>query len=271
MQRDVQLVDVETSVVATGVTPERLRNLYLWNMGLTILHFGEAIAMWFLTNDFALPVILSFPKGPPGTTLITTSTAFTVRIGWMIAGFLALAALDHFLTATIARGTYERDLRRGMNRFRWIEYSVSSTIMVVVICMYWGVIQLVALIPIAGANVAMILFGWLQEKLNPPGRKTTTMLPFWCGALVGLTPWVAQFMNVGALDNVDNVEALWAIIIVQGIFFFCFGLNQWLQYRQVGWWTNYVFGEKTYLVLSLGAKSVLAWQIFAVSLVAKVL
>jgi hypothetical protein len=56
-------------------------------------------------------------------------------------------------------------------------------------------------------------------------------------------------------------------MIVQAIFFFCFALNQWLQYRGVGKWTNYMFGEKTYLILSLGAKSLLAWQIFVVSLI----
>jgi hypothetical protein len=34
----------------------------------------------------------------------------------------------------------------------------------------------------------------------------------------------------------------------------------------VGRWIDYAFGEKTYLVLSLVAKSVLAWQIFGGSL-----
>jgi hypothetical protein len=45
-----------------------------------------------------------------------------------------------------------------------------------------------------------------------------------------------------------------------------FALNQWLQYRGVGRWSDYAFGEKGYLVLSLGAKSALAWQIYAGSL-----
>jgi Heliorhodopsin len=39
-----------------------------------------------------------------------------------------------------------------------------------------------------------------------------------------------------------------------------------LQYRQIGPWHSYAFGEKAYLVLSLVAKSALAWQIFAGSL-----
>jgi hypothetical protein len=31
-------------------------------------------------------------------------------------------------------------------------------------------------------------------------------------------------------------------------------------------WRNYAYGEKTYLVLSLAAKSLLAWQIYGNSL-----
>lgn len=50
------------------------------------------------------------------------------------------------------------------------------------------------------------------------------------------------------------------------MFFFSFGLNQWLQYREVGPWRAYGFGEQANLVLSLGAKSVLAWQIYGGSL-----
>ena len=49
-------------------------------------------------------------------------------------------------------------------------------------------------------------------------------------------------------------------------FFMSFSVNQWLQYRQVGPWRSYAFGETAYLVLSLAAKSALAWQIFAGSL-----
>jgi Heliorhodopsin len=55
-------------------------------------------------------------------------------------------------------------------------------------------------------------------------------------------------------------------VISEAIFFFSFGLNQWLQYKSIGKWADYAFGEKTYLVLSLIAKSILAWQIYSGSL-----
>jgi hypothetical protein len=36
-----------------------------------------------------------------------------------------------------------------------------------------------------------------------------------------------------------------------------------LQYKKVGPWKNYLYGELTYIILSLVAKSLLAWQVFA--------
>ncbi len=255
--------DIPTAI-ATGVNDERLAGLRRWSLGLTFLHFGQAALILFLTSDFAIAVTSSFPDGPPGTAVPAPSTLFEVRIGWAVALFLGLAGLDHLLTSTLSRDTYERDLRHGINRFRWVEYSFSATVMVLLISFYFGITSISAVIAIAGANVAMILFGWLQERMNPPGRTSTTMLPFWFGALVGIAPWVAIAVNLFGSTTIPG--AVYAIFIVQFSFFFSFGLNQWLQYREVGRWADYASGEKTYLVLSLGAKSFLAWQIFAVSL-----
>jgi hypothetical protein len=252
------------TTVATGVTTERLRGLRIWNLGLTLLHLAQAVLIVVLAGDFAISVTSSFPQGPPGTPPAAPAALFEVPIGWATALFLLLAALDHLVTATVARDRYESDLRRGINRFRWVEYSFSATLMVILISMYSGITGVVALIAIAGANVAMILFGWVQELMNPPGRAETTMLPFWFGTIAGLAPWVAIAVNVIGADTVPGF--VYGIVVAQFVFFFSFGLNQWLQYRGVGRWADYAFGEKGYLVLSLVAKSVLAWQIFGGSL-----
>jgi len=254
----------DANVVATGVTDARLQNLRRWNLGLTVLHLAQAVAVLLLADDFAIAVTSSFPDGPPGAPIPAPETLFEVRIGWAVAAFLGLAALDHLLTATVGRGTYERDLRRGINRFRWVEYAFSATLMIVLINFYSGTTSISAVIAIAGANVAMILFGWIEEAMNPPGRSSTTMLPFWFGTIVGLAPWVVVAVNIVGSSTVPGF--VYGIVVAQFVFFFSFGLNQWLQYRGVGRWTDYAFGEKAYLVLSLTAKSVLAWQIFAGSL-----
>jgi hypothetical protein len=89
----------------------------------------------------------------------------------------------------LRRAAYEADLRKGINRFRWIEYSISSTIMVLLIASYSGITDLTALIGITGANVAMILFGWLQERFNHPAA-----LRRQC-CLSGSVRWPEQFLG----------------------------------------------------------------------------
>lgn len=89
------------------------------------------------------------------------------------------------------------------------------------------------------------------------------MLPFWFGTLAGVTPWISIAYNIVAAETVPGF--VYGIVLVQACLFFSFGLNQWLQYRGAGRWSDYAYGEKTYLVLSLAAKSLLSWQISAAS------
>lgn len=249
---------------APGTGDDRLTTLRRWNLGLTALHAAQAVLVLVIGGSFAITVTSSFPDGPPGSAAPVPEALFDVRIAAAIAVFLGLAAVDHLVTATVGRATYERDLRRGINRFRWAEYSLSATLMIILIGFYSGLTSINTVIAIAGANVAMILFGCLQEAMNPPGRETTTMVPFWFGTLVGLAPWAALAVNVVGADTVPGF--VYGIIGVQFVLFFSFGLNQWLQYRHVGPWRDYGFGEQAYLALSLVAKSALAWQIYGGSL-----
>ena len=218
-----------------------------------------------LAGEFAITVTSSIPEGPPGTAVPAPDSLFDVPIGWAVAAFLVLAALDHLLTATVLRETYERDLRRGINRFRWVEYSVSATLMIILISFYSGTTSI----------NAVIADRRRQRRDDPlrlaPGadesaraKRRPRCCPFWFGTVVGLAPWISIAFNIASSETVPGF--VYGIVFAQGVFFFSFGLNQWLQYRGVGRWTDYAYGEKAYLVLSLVAKSVLAWQIFGGSL-----
>ncbi len=240
------------------------RQLQWGNAALALLHLAQAAAVLVLAGDFAISVTSAFPTGPPGSVPPAPSTLVEVPVGASIAVFFGLAALDHGLTAGPARAVYERQLRRGINTFRWLEYSLSATVMILLIAAYSGITEVTALVGIAGANVAMILFGWLQERANPPDRATTTMLPFWFGTVAGAAPWLAITTNLVGAETVPGF--VYGIFASQLVFFSGFAVNQWLQYRGIGPWRRYLFGEKAYLALSLGAKSILAWQIFGGSL-----
>ncbi|MCJ7781085.1 MAG: heliorhodopsin HeR, partial [Acidimicrobiia bacterium] len=117
-------------VSKVDVTDAEFSRLKTYNWGMGGLHLIQAIVILVLATDFALPVTAAFLEGPPGTPAATT-TLFEVSIGWGVATFLLLSALFHFVVASIGAGRYRDQLSRGQNQFRWIEYSLSSSIMIV--------------------------------------------------------------------------------------------------------------------------------------------
>lgn len=242
-----------------------LAGLRGYNLIAAALHAIQAGIVAALANDFTLPVNATYLSGPPGTAPDDAVTLFSVPVGLAIAGFLALSALAHLVVATPAfYGRYRVGLLHDRNYFRWVEYSLSSSLMIVLIAQLVGISDVTALAAIAGVNASMILFGWLQEKYHQPGDRG--WLPFMFGCIAGAIPWLCIAFYTLAPASTSGAEPpafVYAIIVSLFLFFNVFALNQWLQYRQVGRWRDYLVGERAYITLSLTAKSALAWQVFA--------
>ena len=242
-----------------------VRSLRRWNIGVGAAHAVQALVLLVLANDFAIPVVSKVADGPPGQPITLERTFFDVRFSIAIAVFLLLAAVDHLLMASPrVIDWYEANLRRHVNYARWIEYSVSASIMVVLIAMLFGIVDLYALIGLFAVNAAMILFGLLMEQVNRPGERVNWW-PFAFGCIVGIVPWVAIVIAmISAEQEGDGVPGfVYGILVSLFLLFNCFALNQWLQYRGRGRFADYVYGERVYLVLSLVAKSALAWQVYS--------
>ncbi len=264
-------IDFSREVVE--LSDERASSLRRFNLIAAALHLVTGVLMVVLGDTgFTLPVTGFNIGGPPGTSLdngeLNELFGYPLAVG--VAGFALLSALFHVLIATVLFPFYKKELRRGRNRMRWVEYALSSTLMIKLIAMVTGITDLSALIAIAFANIAMILFGWIMEMVNAPEDKAW-WTPFWFGCVAGIGPWVAIVGYLLANLSVDGAQGppgfVYGIIVSIFIFFNCFAINQWLQYKQIGRWKDYIVGERTYIVLSLVAKTLLAWQIFANTLI----
>lgn len=255
--------------MTTPQQKEQISGLRRWNLIAGSAHLIQMVLVLALANDFSLPVTAAYVEGPPGTPASAPVTLFDSRIAWGVAVFFGLSAVFHFLVALPPFNTrYNAGLLAQRNYFRWVEYSISSSVMIVLIAQIVGVSDAAALIAIFGVNASMILFGWLQEKYEQPGGGG--WLPFIFGCIAGIVPWLAILVYVIAPGSGRESGApafVYAILVTLFILFNIFALVQWLQYRRIGRWADYLSGERTYITLSLVAKSVLAWQIFANTLI----
>lgn len=251
------------------LTDLQIKPLRTWNISAGLLHLTSLIAVLILSNNFSLPVTATYMTGPPGTTSTSPIHLFSNNVSYTIALFLGLSAFFHFLVASKKFfGKYSDGLKRSHNIFRWVEYSLSSSIMIFLIAQLNGISDYAALLAIFGVNVSMIFFGWLQEKYTQPGDGQ--WLPFIFGCIVEIIPWiiiVIQLLSPKGPAGTSAPGFVYGIVLSLFVFFNCFALVQFKQYSAKGKWANYLRGEKTYIILSFVAKSLLAWQIFAATLV----
>lgn len=252
--------------ITTNQTNRRLR---VFNIAAGIFHLSLLLVVLLLSNDFALPVTASYLAGPPGSAFTDQVTLFSINTSYAIGTFLALSAAFHFLVASpYFFPKHIKGLGKKINVFRWVEYSLSSSLMVVLIAQVTGISDYGALIGLMGVNTSMILFGWVQEKYVKPG--SGDWLPFIFGCIAGTVPWVVIAISVlapGSASSATPPGFVYGIIVSLFVLFNSFAYVQYKQYRARGKWTDYLRGERAYIVLSFVAKAALALQIFANTLI----
>ena len=238
-----------------------------FNLIMGVLHLVQGLLMIMLSNDKTYPIYSTFLRFntekfqlEPKLELLSE-----LRFGPAVGAFLLISAAAHFYLTTWGYERYVKNLKLGINPVRFYEYAFSSSLMIVLIAMLVGVWNVIGLIGLFGLNALMNFFGIMMEYDNQ-GRTRTRWNAFIYGSIAGIIPWIAMAVNLYGSAVVNDAQPpnfVYAILISLFLFFNSFAVNMYLQYKKVGPWKNYLFGERVYIILSLVAKTALAWQIFA--------
>ncbi len=244
-----------------------------FNLIMGFFHLAQAIAMVFLAYfvidkiaTFQPTIVQNYLTFVPGEGLVLVGRVLlTLPFGIMVAVFLFLSALAHFVISVPTKvfNIYVEGLKKGINPFRWVEYALSSSIMIVLTAVLFGVVDIASLILIFVVNASMNFFGLLMEQLNSGLEKGKVKWgPFIWGTIAGLTPWVVIALYIfGSGGVADAPWFVWAILFSYFFSFNAFPFNMIAQYLKLGKWKDYLYGERTYIVLSLVAKTILAWLV----------
>jgi hypothetical protein len=243
------------------------RGLRKFNAVMGFFHLIQFILMLVLSNNFMLPLTASYLKYDAAIQklVVNTTTIANIRLGPLVAVFLLISAIAHFsLASPWGYPWYVKNLKKHINYARWYEYAFSSSIMIVVIAMLVGIYDLGTILPLFALNACMNLFGLMMELHNQTTEKTNWTSYFY-GVFAGIIPWIVigTYLGGAGLASGGGVPNFVYYIYGSIAFFFnIFAINMILQYKQVGKWKDYLYGEKVYIILSLVAKTLLAWQVF---------
>jgi hypothetical protein len=259
------------STKTDGISYTTLRNYNLLAAGLYLI---QAAAVLFLSDPIKAtqPVTTNFlaedklATSASGHQVLVAAShhLFDLNIAFLVAAFFIVSAVAHLIIATWKRKVYETDLKKGVNRARWIEYSVSASIMMVSIALLSGILDAASLIMIFSLTTIMSLLGMVMELRNQ-GAKKIDWANYWIGVAAGAIPWIVIAIYVWNSYVYGNGVPGFVYWICGSLFVLSttFAVNMYLQYKRLGHWSTYLYGERAYIILSFIAKTALAWQVFA--------
>jgi Heliorhodopsin len=243
------------------------KNLYYFNLSIGIFHLFEAAFIWLLASQLTFVITGTYLNLDEISKVAAplTRDLFEVKIGNLIALFLLGAAMSHIIICVPKiYELYFQNLGKGLNYIRWVEYTVTASLMTIIIGMLSGIYDLSSLILLFGVSAATTASGFVVELFEKFSH-SQAIRAFWAACLIGLLPWVVILIHIAgarssALQSVDNFVYL--IVFSLLAIFSLFPINNYLALRKLGPWKNYYFVETCYIALSWIAKSALAWQIY---------
>lgn len=224
-------------------------SLWKWNVWMGILHLIQGILVLAISlsqknaKNFTISMYTSMPVWTMGFPTIALQFRGTFPFVGVTSGFAFMSAAAHFIVLFYFK-KYLADLRLQINVFRWYEYAVSSSLMIILIAMLFGVWDPILLTVMASVNACMNLFGLLHERMNA-GRAPSDINwePFAFGCFAGVVPWCVILAYLASSPSLNLVPGfVWGILCAYAVMFNTFPINMVLQYKQVGWWSDRCVG-----------------------------
>lgn len=176
-----------------------------------------------------------------------------VDLRGMIAIIMVLSAILPALYLTKLKKRYQAALKGRFLPWRWAGIAATFSLMTLVVSLLSGANELFTLKLIAGATVLSGVLGWLAEKQNNKGAELEKN-SFIMAVFAGLLPWLliagyaVSTVIYGMVSAPWYVYALYVIVLGGTVALL---INQWKQYRRVGRWSDYIYAERNYVLISL--------------------
>jgi len=251
---------------------DNLSHLQRWNFWLAGIFAVVGLAVLFVSASKSLPVYAGYLTPDPVATEITGQTAlnvasrhlFDVPVAPLLAAICLVAAVGHGLVATLYRPQYEADLKKRLNKVRWIEYGVTGGLAIALVALLGGVVEFSTLILLLVLTLVMHLLGLLRE-VHHRGKPASGWLACIIGGIAGVVPWLVIAGSFWATTVFGSGSIPGFVYWLYGSLlavFLAFAANAYLEFKRPGTKQDYLRTEQRYMLLGAAAKLLLVIQVF---------
>ena len=230
--------------------------------------------LWKKGGDFSTPAIRTnltytktYPVGPneTKTEVVDIAEQWNALLIFLLITFSGVTAIFHAGIA-LSGNLYGRMIKGRNNYLRWMEYALTSTIMLVIIAFSVGLQDIALIMVLSVLNILMNLSGQVVESLDSTGgneNRTNSNLVLLVGWLLWAVIWGVLSTQFGVVvsENVDQVPAfVWVAFLGLLFLFSTFGIVHFVNHvKRPTYWKV----DMWYIILSFVAKSLLVYTLFA--------
>tara|TARA_R110002096_G_scaffold65517_1_gene159525 strand:+ start:182 stop:1009 length:828 start_codon:yes stop_codon:yes gene_type:complete len=229
--------------------------------------FGASEDVKFNTNLYGYKIdtisgdgkTLTFSYGQEGDPVVVNSSSALKSI---IVLIFLITALFHLFYWRSKR--YIDEVKTGKNRFRWIEYAITASMMIYIYCILSGVKDLYTTFLIVILNIVMMSFGYFLEMSRTPESKLTAIIMgFFILTVIFSIAYYQFVMNIDAAKaTFDIPDWVYAIVIAMVFWWVTFGVIAVLYYKAyLNGTLDFTRYEKYYVFLSFVSKAFMGYYI----------
>ena len=222
------------------------------------------LLVWFIKfRDNTFPVVAAAVTPDKQTRVFWTTDATVVFV--LLLVFASVTALFHLGYALEWFPDYSTRVQKGNNSYRWVEYTLTATLMLEAIALSSGVASLDSQILIALCCAGAMPMGDVVEKAHLKNDTTTVAVATGVGWLLVGGAYGVIFRNfLTAASNQTESQRppafVYAVVIVMALAFVSFGVIQAVYLTDK--YGNYEMYEKIYTIDSMVSKSLLVGLLF---------
>jgi hypothetical protein len=154
-----------------ALSAEHSTGLTYLNLLMFALHAGWSGAVLALGDLQGRVTVYSTNFTDPWAAGPSFSPAGDLRLTWITAFFFLVTATAHLGSGWIWRRSYLDCVGRAQNPYRWAEYFLSASAMMLAISYTAGVRELPTLVAVAALTATAMCFGWLHEQISRPHER----------------------------------------------------------------------------------------------------
>lgn len=197
-------------------------------------------------------------------TVDKTTSSNTVMLIILVILFVFITAIFHYTVYGLRNITYKDMINSSNNWLRWVEYCITSTIMIVLISLSIGLKDFGLFIMMIVSNMVIMMMGHIVERLLVDDKqRSLSILATVAAWLLFAAIWgilTKTFVSLASRGNMPKF--VWAVYILMFIFFSSFGVVQLVQVAGGYNSKNYAVVEISYVSLSFISKVLLALLLF---------